>query len=224
MKESSDKLFAVLTGDIVKSGKLSPDELQAVKNSLEKAVKKLDQLAQADNKPIVQGTIDFYRGDGWQLLLSFPKYSLRTALFLRAFLKMHNNIDTRISVGIGPVSSINHHQISQSIGTAFELSGNALDDLKTRKRMIIAFPYYMEGKHDSLISVVELCDAIVQKWTAKQAEAISWALRGLTQDEIADKFHPSIKSQSVGKHLRSACWYALEPALERTEKKCLERH
>jgi len=217
MDQSEEKLYAVLTGDIVKSSKLSADGLQAVKHSLREAVRDLNLLPE-DKQPIVEGTIDFYRGDGWQLLLTCPEYALRAALFLRARLMMtHPKTDTRISVGIGPVAHVSSDNVSQSIGKAFELSGNAMDTLKARTRMTIAFPYYMEDKYVHLVSVFELSDAIVQKWTHKQAEAASWALRGLSQAEIAAKFNPPITSQAVGKFLRTACWHALEAVLERIE-------
>lgn len=213
-----DKLYAVLTGDLVKSSKLDSDEFQSVKDCLKKAVEKLDGLIKSIPQKLVKGEIDFYRGDGWQLLLTQPKYALRACLFLRAYLKAHSKGDTRISVGIGRVDHIDPRQISLSTGKAFEISGKTLDELKTRRQMTAAFPYYMEGKYDNLISVFELCDVIIQGWTEKQAEAISWALHGLNQSQIAEKIDPGIKPQNVGKHLREAGWYALEWVLKRTEE------
>ena len=46
-----------------------------------------------------------FRGDGWQCLAPAPPLALRAALFLRAHLRaLDRDVDTRISVGIGPAS------------------------------------------------------------------------------------------------------------------------
>lgn len=215
--ESYDKqLYAVLSGDLVRSGKLKSDELSSAKDCLKKAVGQLDKLPK-DSDKLVKGTIDFYRGDGWQLLLTQPKYAFRACLFIRSYLKADTKADTRIAVGIGEVSLINEKSISQSIGKAFEVSGLALDKLKGRKRMTLACPYFMEDRFDSLSSVLELSDAIIQKWTQNQAEAISWALRGCKGIEISSKM--KLKDKDGGtKHLRAAGWYAFESVLDRIEK------
>lgn len=217
MMKNDSPLYAVLTGDLVKSSKLPAEDFHSVKDCLKKAVRQLNGLIEDNSPGLVKGSIDFYRGDGWQLLLTRPAYALRACLYLRACLKAHTGIDTRISVGVGEVSHIDPKNISQSIGKAFELSGKGLDDLKSLKRMTIAFPYYMDSRNSNLVSVFELCDAIVQKWTKKQAEAVSWALQGLSQSEIAENMKPSITSQSAGKHLRSAGWFAIEWAIKRAE-------
>lgn len=214
MDQYQDKIYAVLTGDLIKSSKLSANEFHSVKECLRKAAGKLNKLPKNNPGKVTKGKIDFYRGDGWQLLLTEPKYALRSCLFLRAYLKAHSNADTRISVGVGEISNLNVTNISQSTGKAFELSGTALDELKARKRMTIAFPYYMKGKYDSLISVFELSDAIAQRWTSRQAEAMSLALSGYKQYEITKK----LNSKAVGKTLRTSGWYAVESVLERTEK------
>jgi hypothetical protein len=218
MMKNDSPLYAVLTGDLVKSSRLPAEDFHAVKDGLKNAVRQLNGVIEDNSPGLVKGSIDFYRGDGWQLLLTRPAYALRACLYLRACLKAHTGIDTRISVGVGEVSHIDPKNISQSIGKAFELSGKGLDDLKSLKRMTIAFPYYMDSRNSNLVSVFELCDAIVQKWTEKQAEAVSWALQGLNQSEIAEKFSPPIKQQSVGLQLKSASWHALQAALERTEE------
>jgi hypothetical protein len=218
MDKNSNRMYAVLTGDIVESGKLPGKQFQEAKDCLKKASVQLNTLV-SDIKGLVKGNIDFYRGDSWQLLLTEPQYALRACLYMRAYLKADGDVDTRVSAGIGPVSTLNIKNISQSTGEAFELSGTALDKLKGRKRMTVSLPYYLEEKSIPLISVYELCDVLVQKWTQKQAEAVSWALEGKKQEQVAEKMKPAITSQNAGKHLRASGWYALESVLERTEKK-----
>jgi hypothetical protein len=67
-------------------------------------------------------------------------------------------------------------------------------------------------------------DALVRHWTAAQGRAISLALQGLTQDEIARRWQPPITQQAVHKHLLAAGWAGIEPALdwlETTIKGCI---
>ena len=225
MKQNSQKTYAVLTGDIIKSSDLTKETFESVKECLKKASIQLNQFNVIANMApkLLKGSIEFYRGDSWQLLLTEPKYALRACLFLRAYLKANKGIDTRISVGIGTISDLNLRNISQSIGEAFELSGMALDKLKTRKCMTVALPYYQKYNQDNiydwLVSIYELSDTIVQQWTRKQAEALIWALQNYKQEEIAGKIKPRINPQTIGKRLRTAGWNTFESVLERIEKK-----
>jgi hypothetical protein len=215
MGKSDDKLYAVLTGDIVGSSRLSVKEFKSVKDCLKEASREMDNLCKSADSLVI-GDIDFYRGDGWQLLFAQPRYVLRGCLFLRAYLRAYCDADTRIAVGIGEVEHIDRNRISQSTGAAFQLSGSALDKLKRRRRMTIVLSDKQAGKNFLLASVFELSDAIVQGWTQKQAETMLWALKGYKQVEIAEK--QGKKQQSVGESLNFSGWYAIEPVLEQLEK------
>lgn len=205
------KIYAALTGDIIKSSKLSPQQLEEVRKTLNRAIKTLEK---ALDKKFLIGDIDFYRGDGWQLLLDDPALSLRTALFLRAALISTGLCDTRISVGVGTVDSIDKKKISKSTGMAFEFSGTGLDRLTKRSFMIVSgilTPQKLE------ISVFELCDAIVQNWTKRQTEAVFWALQGLDHSQIAENMRPLTKRQTVTRMLNGAHWFQIEETLIRYE-------
>jgi hypothetical protein len=205
--------YAVLTGDIVRSTDLSTKELRAVQTHLEKCSRDLDKVRDG----LLRGSIDFYRGDGWQLLLTAPALALRAALLLRAELIAFKKVDTRISIGVGAVRGVVGRRMSQSTGEAFQRSGQALEDTKRRDRLTISLP---EGDREDqmwLSVILCLCDALVQRWTSRQAQAVSGALRSLTQAEIATRCEPRVTQQSVAKALRAADWYAIEAALERFE-------
>lgn len=215
MGQSDNKQYAVLTGDIVGSSRLSVKDFKSVKDCLKEASREMDNLCKSADSLVI-GDIDFYRGDGWQLLLGQPRYVLRGCLFLRAYLRAYCDADTRIAVGIGEVEHIDRNRISQSTGAAFQLSGEALDKLKRRRRMTIALSDKHSGKTSESVPIFELSDAIVQRWTEKQAETMLWALKGYKQVEIAEK--QGKKQQSVGESLNFSGWYAIEPVLEQLEK------
>ncbi len=67
--------------------------------------------------------------------------------------------------------------------------------------------------------IVRLIDAIATRWTDKQALAVSGALRGLKQEEIAEKlWKKRITQQAVAQHLSRAGWDALEKGVVFFEK------
>jgi len=67
--------------------------------------------------------------------------------------------------------------------------------------------------------IVHLIDALAVDWTEKQAQAISGALRGWTQEKIAKLWWENpITQQAVAQHLDRASWYAVENALAFFEK------
>lgn len=205
--------YAVLTGDIVKSTDLSTKELRAVQMEMRKCTREMDDLGSG----LVRGTIDFYRGDGWQLLLTMPPLALRATLFLRAWLIASKEVDTRVSIGVGAVHGVIDSRISQSTGEAFQRSGEALEDRRRRDRLTISLPESAGEDRKWLCVMLRLCDALVRHWTPRQAQAVLGALKGLTQKEIAMQWKRRVSQQSVAKALSAADWYALESALERFE-------
>lgn len=213
--QENKKHYAVLTGDFIKSSNFSPAEFEGVKDCLSQAVKQLNKLS----RDLVIGKVDFFRGDGWQVLISQPQLSLRCCLFIKAYLRANEKGKTRIAAGIGTVENINKDRISQSSGKAFELSGNLLDSLKKRRYLSVALPYYMDDYQDYWASIFELCGAISQKWTKNQAYAVIWAIQGLKQNEIADKFNPKTKRQNISQYFNGADWISIESVLTKLETK-----
>lgn len=93
MPASSSSLFAVLTGDIIRSQALSGRELESVRRTLLDAVDDVRKWRSG----VVKGKAEFFRGDAWQVLLSDPQLALRVALFLRATLLGTGIADTRVA-------------------------------------------------------------------------------------------------------------------------------
>jgi len=215
-----DKYYAVLTGDIVGSTKgLSPARLERVRERLRICAKQLNGL----KKDLICGKVDFFRGDGWQMLLNQPGQALRAALFIRAGLLAFENRSTRIAIGIGTAEKIDPKRISQSTGMAFTLSGRALDQMKRKDQLSVALPDVFGETTAWLTVLVRLCDALVGHWKTKQAQSVIGALQGLTQTEIAAQHDPPISQQAAAKSLAGGDWGAIEVALDRFEAtNCLQ--
>ncbi|MEQ9822978.1 MAG: hypothetical protein ABQ298_01190, partial [Puniceicoccaceae bacterium] len=109
--------YAVLTGDIVGSRKLSTHELA----SLFEGVRGVWRCFAEHHGDAVMGEFDVFRGDGWQVALTQPALCLRAAVFLRAAFRAHSkkvDVDSRIGVGVGPVDRIVRERLSESNGLA----------------------------------------------------------------------------------------------------------
>ena len=205
-----DRKYAVLTGDIVKSRKLSPQQLESVRKRILWSVSVLNSRW----RDVTVGNVDFYRGDGWQMLLQKPELALHAALMLRTSLIAFEDADTRVAIGFGPVEHINQKNISQSTGQAFELSGKLLDDMKMNQYLDLLVD--IDSKHVFLYRIsIHLCDALIRRLTSKQAEAVFWALQGHKQTEIAGEMNPPVKQPTAAEHLILAGWDEIEQLVSR---------
>lgn len=203
------KQYAVLTGDVVKSSKLTAAQLESVRECVLAAV---DQ-ARGWRRGIVKGKAEFYRGDAWQVLLADISHALRVALLIRASVIAQGIADTRVSIGLGTVENLSRTRVSLSTGEAFVLSGHALDDLSGTTRLTIAASRHPVAPW--LRTAALLCDALVNQWTARQAEIVALILesREITHEKIASRMTPPVSQQAVSKALTGAGWPAVEDLL-----------
>ena len=135
------EIFAVLTGDLVRSSRLSGRQLDQARASLHAAADEVKRW----KRGLVRGAPEFFRGDAWQMLLTEPKWALRVAVFVRASLLGGELGDTRVVIGIGTVDRVNPKRISLSTGQAFTLAGEGLDALTQYFRMSIELPEAASG-------------------------------------------------------------------------------
>lgn len=209
-------VYAVLTGDIVRSGKLKSEDLAAIQDRLKSIVPNLQVLSEN----AVIGRLGITRGDGWQLALSRPDRALRSALYVRASLKAEFSIDTRVCIGVGGVERLVKDAIVESTGPAFELSGRGLDELPKMVRMDLE----MEESSASLRQLVRLMDAVVQRWSGPEALAVAGTLMGRTQEEIAAGSPPNPKTgkavtrQAISDALIRAHWEVVSQCTDFVEK------
>jgi len=206
------ELYTVLTGDLVKSSKLDPAELDAVREAFFAAA---DQI-KLWQEGLIVGAPEFYRGDAWQLLLSDPSKFLRVALYIRTALRQ-KRWDTRIAIGIGGIDNINRRQISLSVGESFTLSGHSLDAMGSTAGFTFDAPPGLKARTGWVQPMLDLCDALVGRLKPRQSEMVCEALApsGPSQSHIATRL--GISQQAVSAALVSAGWSAIANALAYAE-------
>lgn len=221
--KATNKVYAVLTGDLVKSSRLAPEQSKGAMAWLRQAVKEFAAL----HSDTVVGRLDTFRHDSWQCLLSRPELGVSAAVFLRAALRMQSEpktkYDTRIAIGVGSVESVVKRRISDSRGQAFTRSGKALDAMKDG---CLAYAPAAERAAAGLWiarGVVPLLDCIVSDWTAVEARAMHGALRGWTQEQTAEQWPPDPETgkkptrQAIAKSLARAHGASVEAVLRWVE-------
>lgn len=210
----TEKIYAVITGDIVKSTSLSTEDFESLRENLHDWV----SVATKWKRSVVKGKAEFTRGDSWQLLLSDAAMALRVGTLIRAGL-IAKGADTRFSIGIGGADSISTKRVSLSIGEAFVLSGHGLDEMNVYSNVSIHCPESIGLLADWLPVVGQLCDSVMSGWTGRQAEIITLALnpKEPKQDEIADSLNPPVSRQAVTKALDGANWNSMRSAIRAFE-------
>lgn len=212
------ELYAVLTGDLVRSGGRRPDALAAAHAALEQAAGRLSRAPWGDDAAVA-GPLEIFRGDAWQLVLGGPRRALRSALCLRAALLAGGHGDTRVAIGIDRIARLDRKRPSRSTGPAFERSGRALDELPRRFRMALDVdPGRCPDAHWQGVAA-HLCDAVVRRWRGRQAAAVRLALLHPddTHAALAARLRPPVSQQAVSKTLAGAGWAALAELLETLE-------
>ncbi|MCF7707545.1 MAG: hypothetical protein K9N52_01430 [Verrucomicrobia bacterium] len=220
----SNKIYAVLTGDLVKSSKLTSEQSARAMQWLRDAVKKFEAL----HPRSISGELDTFRHDSWQMLMTQPALSLRAAVYFRVALKLHSEskakYDSRISIGIGEVEMIADSRISDSRGEAFTISGKNLDAMNRNHLMC-------EAKCEDALAftllgsvAVPLLDCVVTEWTSTEAQAVYGTLEGLTQEKIAKSLPPNprtgkdVTRQAVSDSLERGYWAIVEDVLDNIER------
>ncbi|MDE0682829.1 MAG: hypothetical protein OXI63_07945 [Candidatus Poribacteria bacterium] len=217
------KLYSVLTGDLVDSSKLTSDESRNAMQWLREAARKFNDL----HPQSIEGELDTFRHDTWQLLMGRPFLCLRAAVFMRTALMLHSTTkakyDSRISIGIGEVEMIAESRVSDSRGPAFLISGKNLDTMG-RNRLVCE----VQDRDSTALAlvgsvVVPLLDCVVTDWTSTEAHAVSGSLEGLTQESIAQLLPPNprteraVTRQAVSDSLERGYWRTVESVLNDLE-------
>ena len=187
---------AVLTGDLTHSQAVT--DTQAYLSGLKAVLAAL-------KKPYGL-TIDTYRGDGFQVVLKHTHQAFECALAIRAGLiaasPAGERWDARIAVGVGPATA------GRSYGEAFVLSGQGLDGMKKLSLALFSHdPMLLRGAE----LATEFVAAIVDKWTAVEAQAYHAHLLG-----VGDQ-------QSIAENLGKSR-VAINKALQRGQARLLDRY
>jgi hypothetical protein len=208
---SAGRVFAVLTGDLVSSRRLSAERLERARRLIGEGAARFRRR----QPHAISGVPEVFRGDAWQLLLREPRWALRVALLMRALLLAGDEVKTRVSIGIGGVDVIDRRRVSLSTGEAFTLSGHALDSLTGYFDLTGALPERAAPLAAWFPAMLHLCSGLVRPWTRRQAEIVSLALLAdnPTHESIAGSLRPRVSKQSVSESLAAARWRPLMEAI-----------
>lgn len=212
---SHDRLYAVLSGDIVGSSRFM-EKGPAIRDAIKSAYADCAEafVDALEGMPAV----DVFAGDSWQVLVKSPAPALRVGLCMRALIKANDDLpeaDTRLAIGIGTVEFIDERSASEGQGEAFTLSGEALDSLQnSRARMALGVPERWQNRQDrfdvqtTFNTILVLLDAICGDWTGATSNAMAGALRGWTQSETAEMM--GVSQPAISKALRTGHWTAVD--------------
>ena len=210
------RYHAVLTGDIIGSSRLEPAQLESVRSSLIDAV----DVVRRWKRGLVKGGLEFFRGDGWQLLLTDPAMAMRVGIFLRASLLAGGLADSRIATGLGVSGETPSRRVALSMGQAFVLSGHALDQMTQYSSMTIEMPKSSGPLSEWMPVIGHLCDALIGQWTRRQAQIVCAAIDPKEPDyeKIAQSLEPTVSKQAVAKGLSGANWRVILETIHRFEE------
>ena len=197
-------ICAVLTGDLIKSRKASTSAVEATLDILRDAAATFGKASGLDLR------FTRYRGDGWQMALTQPAFLLDAALYIIARLKSdHSEIDTRISIGVGPVENIGTRDLADATGQAFFVSGDQLDQMTRGRIIALAGPSIGPAQ----VAIADLSEFVAISWTATQAQAIAFWLTGNfnRHEDIATQL--GVTRQAIQSRLSGAGLAYLDSAL-----------
>lgn len=215
---SDPQTYAVLTGDIVASSQRSLEGQRLLPEVVHRvSVEIKDHFAKA-----FHSEIDVFRGDSWQMVITRPQDALRIGCFIRSRMQSepgYRHLDSRISIGFGTIDYLPEKNVSTGNGQAFRLSGEGLESLPSYSRMSLSFPNeHQAALPQALEVIVQLMDLQMQRWTGKQAEAVSGALINLTQKKIARSWvREPVTQQAISQHLEGAGWVQINGGLSYVE-------
>ncbi len=207
-----EKIYAVLTGDIVNSRELSADRSKELQLRLKSAAAEFEAVFPGT----VVGALGITRGDGWQVALQKPERALRLALFLRAVVKSEFNTDSRVSIGIGTVDRLERDHIIESTGLAFERSGHGLETMSSKRCLFFRAAESSGRRYSAEALLVEWLDIMMSSATEKQVPLLAQVLLGNKQVQIA-QMTGSVQS-TVSEGLRAAGWNEMNEILRHFEK------
>jgi hypothetical protein len=197
---------SVLTADLVNSTLLEPTREKQVLQSIKSIL--------ANHKS------EFFRGDSFQVYLPKAEEALKVALLCRtsaiALQPDDSSVrsDVRISIGIGNVEGP-VRELATAKGEAFLLSGRAFDNMqKSEGRLIISTEHKLGNTSFSVLS--DYINSIYKQMTTKQAEVIFELLKGLSQQQVAEKLNRS--KSTISQHVTAGKWDEIENLIDKYQQ------
>lgn len=199
-------MHAVLSGDIVNSTLLDSTQEKRLLESL---------------KSILSGSrVEFFRGDSFQAYTEKAGLAARLALLCRTVaiaLQPEDSpvkSDVRISIGIGSVEEP-VHELATAKGEAFLLSGRAFDGMqKSEGRLVITTENKLGNTAFAVLS--DYINSIYNQMTTKQAEVIFELLKGLSQQQVAEKLNRA--KSTISQHVTAGRWDEIENLIDKYQQ------
>ncbi|NLX99038.1 MAG: hypothetical protein GXY83_23085 [Rhodopirellula sp.] len=209
MEIERDRIYAVISGDVIGSSKLSPSKRAELPDIMKQASNELRTFL-AGSIPL---SVDIFSGDSWQLLVSEPGEALKAALFYRSsiIVATEKMIDTRLVIAVGKVDFVPGERASEGDGEAFRLSGRSLKEASKQQMRFVAEQCADCDLWDATFGLI---DVVVRRWSAKQTQAVVGAFQGRSHAEIAAGFKPPIERESATRLLTNANWHAIEQVVK----------
>lgn len=171
-------IVSVITGDIIDSRNITPENYDVMLYTLELTVQLL-----SEQLPL---KYDRYRGDSFQLVCLHACDAIKVAIVIQLALKTSElNISARQSIGIGQINSL-RNDIRTSMGEAFILSGEGLDKMKSE---ILTISTSDKEFQKNITLVTKFVDIQLKEITRAQAQVL---LKYMVNE---DKSHYAIASE-----------------------------
>ncbi|AFH49476.1 Hypothetical protein IALB_1769 [Ignavibacterium album JCM 16511] len=196
-EKKQNKVYSVVTSDIVKSSKLSITKHKKLIRVIKNCAIEVQKVFPAS----FQYAPEYFRGDSWQIVLKKPELALSIILFYRAYIRAYmklSSMDARMAISLGRIDFVKKHF---GVGEAYKISGEAID-IKGKRRF--KFIYNEKETSELLDLLVENSDFISSRWTVRQCEVILLAMKGFNQLQISKKL--KVTQQAVSQQLDSAGW------------------
>jgi SatD family (SatD) len=187
--ENALKMIAVITGDIINSRKISPEDWQP-------RLKKYFSETIADEEKW-----EIYRGDSFQIEVDVEK-SLEILLCIKSLIKSNQVIDVRMAIGIGE-KEFKGGKVTESSGSAYINSGESFEKLKGNT-LILKSPF--DDFDDYFNPILKLVSFITDNWKPITSETIFYALthQDLMQKKIAQNLNKD--STTINKALKRGAY------------------
>lgn len=203
----SEKRYAVITGEIAESKKISQDELGSIPDIIRESLREVNKNIEADNKLVYE----IIRMDQFLCLTETPASALHSALMLAsefrfmAYTQLRTRIDLRLSIGVGPVELF-QRELRESDGTAFRSAYSGLQSMKRNQRLTIETEN--EEMNEEFSVACGFMDILIHDWSDEQAEAMLLRLTGKNQMQISEALN--ISQPAVNRRLKAAHYDAIE--------------
>ncbi|NEX45333.1 hypothetical protein [Pseudotabrizicola algicola] len=192
-------LHAVLTGDLVLSTRSSAAQVDAC----------MALIKSSANRLAATSRFHRYRGDGWQLYIGTAGQGLAMMVYLAARLRAGESLSSRMALGLGDVSGLEHGSLGTAGGTAFVGSGRALDAMPDGRWLALA-GQGVDPLHHALMAYL---DTQMQGWSPQQAEAVALSLeQGGYAPQHALAAQVGISRQAFAARLQTAGFALVEQA------------